>query len=84
MENKKPPLWARIIGSIVAYAFDNSLMLIALGWAIYGDAAMCVIFMVIAFYERLTQIRDRISSSEFNLTINKTEPNTVIIKGEKA
>lgn len=75
---KKPALWARIIGALVAGAADNFWLLFAAGWLIYGDTAMCLISIMLAFYHRLTQIRDRISMPEFTLTINKgAEPNPV-------
>lgn len=86
MENKKPPLWARIIGKVVALVAlvaDNVWMLLAIGWFAYGDVAVSLFCVVFAFYVRMTQIRDKIASPEFTLTINKTEQQ-VAIEGEKA
>ncbi len=85
MQNKKPPLWARIMGVVIAYAIDNATMLLALVFFAFGEGALGVAFVIFAFYERLTQIRDKIALPEFNLTINKGGENaTVTLEGGKA
>lgn len=83
MENKKPPLWARIIGKVVASVVDNVWVLLATGWFAYGDAAVGLFCVALAFYDRLTQIRDEITRREFTLTINKTKQ-PVVTEGGKA
>lgn len=80
MSKNKPPIWARVIAMVIAATLDNLFLLIALGWLVAGDVPMFAVFLVIAFFNRLTEIRDAIQSHkpEFILTLNSVLPKKAV------
>lgn len=74
MENKKPALWIRALALITATVLDDFMLicfLIALLMQSWGWAAG---FLVVAFYGRLTEIRNAIRSSTVTVSVNRNEP----------
>lgn len=68
---QQPPLWARIAGKIVVSILDNLFLIVAIALLCSDKPTDAAIAMLMAFYVRLTEVRDAVKSSEIEITLKK-------------
>lgn len=74
MSDKKPSLAARIIGGAIHFVIDNVMLVCALISILAEKPIMAIWFMVFAFYERVTEIRDAVRSNDVQISLNASGP----------
>lgn len=68
---QQPPLWARIAGKIVVATLDNLFLIVAIALLVVAKPTDAAVAMLMAFYVRLTEVRDAVKSSEIEITLKK-------------
>lgn len=72
-ETQEYSFGVRVVAMLLAFVTDNLWMIGAVCWGSFGDYKMAAFCLALAFYTRLTEIRDGMSSPEVTVNLNSVQ-----------